>query len=106
VVGDSASTARALAPVGALTGSPGLSAGAATWRTAVPVLVCGIIAAIAYYLLPTGLRVGGDALDGVTYYEPSATYVLVAVAIAALSALLATVVARRGARRATRSWRP
>lgn len=106
VVADGASTARALAPVGALTGSSGLSAVAATWRTAVPVLASGIIAAIAYYLLPTGLRVDGDALDGVTYYEPSATYVLVAVCIAALSALLASVVARRGARRATRSWRP
>lgn len=106
VVGDSASTARALAPVGALTGSSGLPGGAATWRTAVPLLVSGIIAIIAYYLLPTGLRIGSGVVEGATYFEPSRVYVLVVVAVTVLGTALASMSARHSARRTTRSWRP
>ena len=106
VVGDSASTARALAPVGALTGSSGLPGGAATWRTAVPLLVSGIIATIAYYLLPTGLRIGSGVVEGATYFEPSRVYVLVVVAVTVLGTALASMSARHSARRTTRSWRP
>lgn len=106
VVGDSASTARALAPVGALTGSSGLPGGAATWRTAVPLLVSGIIATIAYYLLPTGLRIGSGVVEGATYFEPSRAYVLVVVVITVLGTALASMSAQHSATRATRSWRP
>ncbi|SPT53554.1 Uncharacterised protein [Actinomyces bovis] len=105
VVADHRALSTTLAPIGSVTSSRSLSAGAAAWATAVPLLTAGVLGVLVYRAASLGMELAYGAADAYMWQARPA-FIRGGLLITAATALLAGLLAARVAAGLVRSWRP